>query len=333
MFHQSPTRPETPRATREQARAQTRPLLLAVLLAGQAAAFQETKVVTIEGNPPTGNEPWEICPGEYAQTAIDTNVDFDTFRMLGEAGDVWRLGLNSPTGLDPNVQIYDPAGNLHDTASCGNGCSITKELLPLTVDGMYTILVFDGNTDEGGPYTISIERMLPSSWIDWLPYNQTQSVVIHYNTDTDRLRFWADAGSTVSLVGNSPTGLDPAVVIYGPQGDVVATGGCGNGCSFNIPLPNLAQTGEYTVCFWDANMDEGGTMQVTLNYIFNPNGTCPDRSSAGRSPAARRSPSAPRSARNQASARARSAARRAGSSAPPSQPAPAAASAAEHAAS
>ena len=249
-------------------------IVLSLALAGPAAALQETKVETIEGNPPTGNEPWEICPGEYAQTAIDTNVDFDTFRMLGKAGDVWRLGLSSPSGLDPLVQIYDPTGNLHDTASCSNGCSITKELAPLTVGGMYTIIVSDINTDEGGPYTISFERMLPATWVDWLPYNATQSVPIDYNTDTDWIRFWAEAGSSVNLVGNSPTGLDPAVAIYDPFGVLIVTGGCSNGCSFQIPLSNLHDTGEYTACFWDVDMDEGGPMQVTLNCIFDPDGFC-----------------------------------------------------------
>ena len=102
----------------------------------------------------------------------------------------------------------------------------------------------------------------------------TQPVTIDYNTDTDWLRFWAEAGTTVKLVGNSPTGLDPSVVIYGPNGGVVATGGCANGCSFEIPLANLHDTGEYVVSFWDINMDEGGTMQVTLNCVFDPDGFC-----------------------------------------------------------
>lgn len=249
--------------------------LLALALTTNATA-QEVTIPTAEGNPPIGNEPWDICFGETANAAIDSVVDFDTFRFFAAAQDVATILVRSPNGLDPVVQLLDPSGAVFEVSSCAQSCSVSLRTAPLPVTGTYTILISDDGLNEAGPYTLVLERELPRRYVPWINANQTTPVVVDNAVDVDWLHFHAEAGSTMSLAVSSPNGLDPRVEIFAPSEQLIATESCSQSCSLLIPLAALPETGQYTVRFSDEGRDEAGTMQVTLNCIFHPQGICPD---------------------------------------------------------
>jgi hypothetical protein len=152
---------------------------------------------------------------------------------------------------------------------------------PLPISGRYTILISDSGLDETGIYTLNVERVLPERRVKQLDYNTTENVGINYTTDHDWLEFYAEQGSIVSLAVNSPNAMDPILDVYDPNGDFLVSASCGYVCSLPLTLPDQTpcfyyteNTVIYTVVFRDVGLDETGTIAVTLNCVFNPNGIC-----------------------------------------------------------
>ncbi|MFT5051456.1 MAG: hypothetical protein ACI8QZ_002874 [Chlamydiales bacterium] len=227
-------------------------------IAQMAPPEQETFVPCVEGQRTT------LCYREYTSCNIDTNVDTDIFEFFGRAGDNVRFSLNSPNGLDP-VVTFLMGGVQFDATSCGNGCSIRYDMVPLPSTGLVTFIVSDGGQNEGGPYSITLERLLPSVPVPAIDYDVTYTLGVDYNVDHDWVSFEAVAGSLIQIGLNSPNGLDPVLEIFAPDGTVTAVS-CGNGCSLSTPI-FAPVTGTYYVLLSDGGLNEGGTVSMILTCV------------------------------------------------------------------
>src|SRR5262249_12170369 len=189
--------------------------------------------------------------GEHTIGAqIDSSVDVDHFEFCGEAGDEAWIVWQTSTLLDPYVEVYAPDLTLLTSKSCSGGCcsgcsSEIRTVLPQS--GRYTVLVSDSGSDEGGTYTLQIERVPPRLNPPSLLYNVALNDVIDQGTDTDFFVFEAPTlGVPVRLIVSTTTLLDPVIEIRRPDQTVVATpscsGGCCSGCSFTHTW-NIDQVG------------------------------------------------------------------------------------------
>ncbi len=119
--------------------------------------------MSLDLNPPVNN--WT---GFAYDTPLDEALghlgDTDFLAFSGAAGSIIKLTLASLTGgLDPNLRIWDPLGNLVDTTSCngndvfGRGilCIVSPEL-NLTETGIYKIGLNDTGWNETGNYRLGV---------------------------------------------------------------------------------------------------------------------------------------------------------------------------------
>ncbi len=112
----------------------------------------------LDSYPPTNN--WT---GFAYDTPVDEALghlgDMDFLAFNGVAGTGIQLTLASLTnGLDPNLEIWDPLGNLIDNVSCVGGygrCAVSPEL-NLTETGIYKIGLNDTGWDETGNYRLGV---------------------------------------------------------------------------------------------------------------------------------------------------------------------------------
>lgn len=244
-------------------------LMVSVASAQFSAPENEVNLVAVEGQ-----EPYALCYRDTATASIDSAVDTDVFIFLGRAGDVVQLSLRSPTGLDPRVDILDslgipivdPLGN-DPPYSCGNACSIFQ-VFTLAKSGIFTILVRDSDSNEGGSYELGLERLLPEQPVPSTDYGLTATMVINRAVDHDFVSFQGEAGTLVSLALNSANGLDPRINIWAPDGSLFETRTCANNCSISIPSMVLPQDGTYLIEVHDSNHDEGGTVTVSLTCLL-----------------------------------------------------------------
>ncbi len=86
--------------------------------------------------------------------------DMDFLAFKGTAGTGVQITVASLSGgLDPNLEIWDPVGNLIENVSCNGSyssiCSVSP-LLNLTETGIYKIGLADVNWDETGSYRLGV---------------------------------------------------------------------------------------------------------------------------------------------------------------------------------
>ncbi len=247
----------------------------------------EPEVACIEGSEPT-----MMKYGDHTvDCRIDTNSDGDTFNFAGTTGDVIRVVVSATADfMDPRLELRDPDGILLHNGTCGGRCSIvvqpgTFTEIPsdsLTKTGTYSILLSDVNTDEGGAYTIQLERLPPLITPEKILYDLPIQETINHAADHDFFVFdGVDATNiriTISAVADF---MDPQLEIYDPDGILLHIGTCGGRCSMvvepnffsEVPTPTLTKTGNYHVLLSDVNNDEGGNYEVNTQCLF---GECPE---------------------------------------------------------
>lgn len=238
-------------------------ILLALSLAGPAPAQQPESAVAHS----EAREPTRIAPGQYCDARIDYAADIDRFEVCGEIHDVlWITVQANFDPMDPGLEVYDPSGALLASGGCGNYCS-TNLAVTLPATGVYTILVADQGADEGGRYILAVNRMPPHLNPRRLPYNTAVVDRIDHGADLDWfvIRAVANAQLRLTVTANYDP-MDPVVDVLDDTGAVVATGSCGNYCSFVLNF-SVPITGNYFLRVRDNGLDEGGQYQLSLNVL------------------------------------------------------------------
>ncbi len=231
--------------------------------------------------------------------SISSAVDGDIFRFNATAGTSIRFNaLSTTTNMDPTIEVRDPDGNLLlngsvDGASCTNvGCSFSADISP-ALTGTYSVLFYDGGTNEAGDYQLSLWCVLGGcdSDTDGIADGDRQIVGYGENISTKAISPAVDAdfyifngtmGDQIRInVLSTTTNMDPTIEVYDPDGTRILNGAadgasCTNvGCSFSVDL-SPALTGTYSVIFYDSGTNENGDYQFSLQCLFSPGGNCVD---------------------------------------------------------
>lgn len=247
----------------------------------------ESEVACVEGSEPT-----PIKYGDHTvDCRIDTISDGDTFNFAGTAGDVIRITVSGVVDfMDPRLELRDPDGVLLHNGTCGGRCAMSVEPETfteissdlLTKTGTYSILMSDVGNDEGGAYTIQLERIPPEITPEKVLYDDPKQDTIDHLADHDFFVFeGAEATNiriTISAVADF---MDPRLEIYDPDGTLLHNGTCGGRCSMSVepslfsevPTATLTKTGTYHLLLSDVGNDEGGSYEINTQCLF---GACPE---------------------------------------------------------
>jgi len=112
----------------------------------------------LDRHPPTTN--W--LPIEYGAPRnddLDHLSDSDYFAFLGGTGTTVEVTFAGNTGgLDPHLEIWDPAGTLISDTNCNNGIftCVTSADLNLVASGVYKVGLSDVGFDHTGNYTFGV---------------------------------------------------------------------------------------------------------------------------------------------------------------------------------
>jgi hypothetical protein len=218
--------------------------------------------------------------------SISPATDVDHYHFNGTADTSIRLNaLSTTTHMDPTIEVRDPNGEVvldgvADEASCDNfGCSFSVDLTPAT-SGTYSVLVYDGGTNEGGGYQLSLWCVVgpcdsdgngePDADPPIMSYITPVSDTISPAVDGDLFLFNGAVDTSVRLNAlSTTTHMDPTIEVRDPNGEVVLDGvadgaSCNNfGCSFSVDLTPII-SGTYSVLLYDAGTNEGGGYQLSL---------------------------------------------------------------------
>src|SRR5262249_26270563 len=99
--------------------------------------------------------------GDLIWCGINPLGDSDLFGFQGVAGQTVVIDTaRTAGGVDPCINLYDPDGVLERNA-CGFAAASNSITTTLLKTGAYTIMVFDGGSDETGTYNPIPERVSP----------------------------------------------------------------------------------------------------------------------------------------------------------------------------
>ena len=207
-----------------------------------------------------------ITYGDVIQCEIDSAEDSDVFWFSGSAAETIVLQVIRPflSILRPCLELIAPDGTR--TVACGNSFS-QKIDTPLDLTGTYTVLVKASFFD--GPYSLSLERLIPPSPnAQAMGYGDTVEDEINPAGDVDLFFFSGIAGerAILELIPPFASSLFPCLELIAPDG--TRTVACGNSPSQEIDT-TLNLTGTYTVLV-KASVLDGGTYSLSLEKGIPP---------------------------------------------------------------
>src|SRR5215471_10633612 len=242
-------------------------LTICLIHPGQSHALVEGRAC---GSEPTDES---IQYGDLIWCEINPLGDSDLFGFQGVAGQTVVIDTaRTAGGVDPCIHLYDPDGVLERNA-CGFAAASNSITTTLLKTGTYTIMVFDGGSDETGTYDLILERVSPVSPsavpIDW---GSTVPGDISALADLRLFVVGGRQGSTGTIsTARTGGGVDPCINLYDPDG-VLERNACGFASVSNSMTLTFAKTGNYTVMVFDGGSDETGTFSLSVQCISGP---CP----------------------------------------------------------
>ena len=223
----------------------------------------------------------QIDFGQTLTASIQSVHEMDTYTFDALAGDVVLIRMNPDPGLDPEIRIYGPDGSYLHGAATTSPYPVDEDF-ELTSPGTYTVIALDSYDIEAGDYGMAtgnywlyVQRVNNPGGATKVNFGETLPASINVSHEADTYTFDAFAGDVVIIRMSTDTGLDPSVMIYGPDGcrlDWRSTTGpsiLDEGFDL-IPPPedtSCKYTGTYTVIALDSDDIEAGDYGMeTGNY-------------------------------------------------------------------
>jgi len=202
-------------------------------------------------------------------------VDEQLFYVFADTGQPERfrlIGRSLTPGLDLQIEILDPQGQLRASGSCQGGsvpCALEVEALLSPDPKPHRARVSEVGGDETGAYHLRLE-WIPPLFLQGELISQDVNIFNDFSlidpaADLDQYQFEAIAGEQLQLeVEGFDYGFDPHLEVFAPDtaelldvsceaGSVPGAGMCAVAPSFVVP-----RTGTYTFVISDAGNDEGG---------------------------------------------------------------------------
>lgn len=218
-----------------------------------------------------------ISFGQNLPADIALAAEMDAFTFNASVGDRIIIAMAISSGLlDPQIRLYDQAGNLICQAYYTNGGAAEINDCPLPVDGTYIILTNDYGNTETGNYGIYVQRLNNPSGVTALTYGQTISRDILAPSEMDTFTFFGTAGERI-LIDMAVTlgALDPQVRLYRPNGNLLCSNVNTSGGSTEIHDCSLTDTGTYVLLANDQGNRDTGNYRIYFQRLSNPVNTSP----------------------------------------------------------
>jgi len=213
------------------------------------------------------NNPVDAIPFNFGETYHGTIYrNSNLFSVSALAGDQLLLTMGTSGNLGPQLQLYDPNGDLV-ASDYDFYPGLAQFSAKVSITGVYSILADDATDDGSGNYTLYLNRL--NNPVDAIPFNfgETYHGTIYRNANLFSVS--ALAGDQLFLTMGTSGSLGPQLQLYDPSGDLVAS-------DYEL-YPGLAQfsakvsiTGAYSILADDATDDGSGNYTLYLNRLNNP---------------------------------------------------------------
>lgn len=254
-----------------------------ILFSSQGAFAQVDEAAPCPAGPPT-----VLCYGDLARCSLSSPSQSDAYVFFGRAGETVQITVSGRSNdLDPAIDVWQ--GGVQQmpppSTSCSAGqfskCSFGTEFM-LLVDGEYSVFVSDAGGNNTGTYEILIDRLVPESPVTEVVLGSSTAFVatMEFAVDQDWCRFDVDPASVVRITASGRTNdLDCAITLYDSDGLEIETSSCSAGqfatCTTSILTLPLTRGGTYYVRVRDAGANNTGRIDVGVQCIFSPTGSCP----------------------------------------------------------
>jgi hypothetical protein len=216
-------------------------------------------------NPPTGSV--ALVYGQTLEATLEAISEMDPYMFQGEAGEVVRIRMSEGGSLEPRIELFNDQGRLIGTQETF-GDTIFDVTLETT--GTYYLLLSDGNGDESGVYSVTLQRLNPPIGSVELVYGQTLNATLEAISAMDPYRFQGEAGEVVRIRMSEGSSLEPRIELFNDQGRPLASLETFGDTILDVTLET---TGTYYLLLSDGNGDESGVYSVTLQRLNPPIGS------------------------------------------------------------
>ena len=215
-----------------------------------------------------------VSCGSVVEDNIGGLLRAKTYSLAAATGDAFLLRLqstnpNSP--FRPRLDVYDPSGSL---AQFLYTTDLTRATFTAQSDGAYTLILSDSyDGAQSGSYTFSVARLNRPCDATPLSCAAPAPVAISGSLRFATYSYTAAAGDAFSVRTLNPSGVQPAVAVFDPQGNPA-----GQAISGNVPGLDIAgaTAGSYTVVATDESKTPGqGSFGVELLRTSNACGSSP----------------------------------------------------------
>jgi hypothetical protein len=217
-----------------------------------------------------GDGPETLSPGTFSGGRL-TPLDMDTFCFEGVSNEVVNLALmvTNGSGINPYVQVYDPAGTFLFTTPLVSGTLAFRENWRLAASGTYTVMVRDDVLNESFDYCLNLIKAPGPNFTD--PGDGPERLVSgEIRTasltpgDLDAFAVKVVPGDRLGITLNilSASGGSPLIKLLGPDGVIInsATGAR----SAMIKSECLWSPETYYIFIWDDGLNEAYDYQLTV---------------------------------------------------------------------
>jgi hypothetical protein len=222
-------------------------------------------------------ESFAIAPGESGGVLTNGVLNggtlplgvVDIWSFTASANDSCVLRVGS-TNFTPWIQVYDPNGSLVGSTNSGNGLTRDEVVQVQTSNsGTYTVFVSATFQGQSGGYGLTLAQALEPFVIE---PGQTGGALVNgiLNQGTlplgalDVWRFTAKANDNFVLRVGS-TNFTPWLLVYGPNGSLVASTNSGNGLTRDgLVAAQATASGDYTVVLSATYQGQNGDYGITL---------------------------------------------------------------------
>ena len=255
-------------------------VILAVLLLPSSGWANASK------NCPTEPGSATIISGE---TYIGSNcvlkkvTDQDLFTFNANAGDTWDIVAESANVVYPNnicFALHDPKGNSVTSAcsSSGVGVMYAPAISKLTSSGVYTIVVYEGQTATVN-YGISIERISPSPGDGTaLTLGTTVNGKVNPPSAQEAYTFYGTTTGKYQVTATMTSGAYPqnlCFTVFQPGGASVVGACTSSGVGQTTIQANVtpAVNGTYVITVYTSANDDTLNFSLNVTCVSAP-GTC-----------------------------------------------------------
>ncbi|MGA3267662.1 MAG: pre-peptidase C-terminal domain-containing protein [Verrucomicrobiota bacterium] len=195
------------------------------------------------------------------------DLDLWSFTATNGSSIVLRMGT---TNFNPDIRLYGPNGDLLGTAANGNGGGRDAELdVQATNSGTFNVLVSSYFDTGNGPYVLKLAES-PGAFVV-SPGDQggplTNGAKNFGNITLGDLAMWSFTATNGNnlLLRMGTTNFNPAIRLYGPNGDLLGTGANGNGGGQDAELDIQAtNSGSFTAVLSSEFYNGTGPYTFTL---------------------------------------------------------------------